>query len=96
MNKTAAIILAVTVLVGVTAAALTAAAKNGLLVEEPSADEGLKRIAKALDRDIKNVERRVSQRYHDKNQEKYENIDWDEEKTRREDIAKNGCPFPAG
>jgi outer membrane biogenesis lipoprotein LolB len=97
MNKTATIILAAAVLVGVTAAAVIAAMRrDDEEQEQESPQSWFRNIAKVLDRDINNVERRTSQRYHDKNQEKYENLNWDEEQTRREDIARNGCPFPAG
>jgi hypothetical protein len=103
MNKTATIILAAAALVGVTAAAIIAAVKSGAFENleegeerEPTPSQCFKRIAKALDRDIQNVERRTSELYHDKNREKYEKLDWDEEQTQREDIAKNGCPFPVG
>lgn len=33
-------------------------------------------IAKKIDMDIKNTERRTSPRYHERNQEKYDNMDW--------------------
>ena len=33
-------------------------------------------IAKKIDMDIKNTERRTSPLYHERNQEKYDNMDW--------------------
>jgi hypothetical protein len=100
MNRTATIILAAAALVGVTAAAIISAVKMGAFEraeeEHETPQNWFHKLAKGLDRDISNIERRTSQRYHDKKQEILDNLDWDQEQTHREDIKRNGCPFPAG
>ena len=105
MNRTATIILATTVLVGVTAAAIIAAVKSGMFEREMIEEEEeqretprgwFRKLTKSLDRDIDNVERRTSKLYHDKKQENYDNMDWGQEETQHDDIKRNGCPFPVG
>ncbi len=96
--------MAAAALVGVTAAAIIAAVKEGAFEREELDDNKerdnsqtwLRKLIKSLNRDIDNVERRTSKLYHDKNQEKYDKLDWEQEETHHDDVKRNGCPFPAG
>jgi len=99
MNKTTKIILGASVAAGIVAATIYYIIRSRMLKEcsknmreelhiiKPK--QRFRLIAKALDRDIKNIERRTSKHYHNQNQKKYNEINWDTEITCRENIFNN-------
>jgi len=99
MKKTTKIILSITAATGIVAATIYAIIKSGMLEKLRKNINGeipiitprqrFRLIAKALDRDIKNVERRTSKYYYDKNKKKYDEINWNEETICRKDIFNN-------
>lgn len=60
--------------------------------EDDNSDEAkakLLLIAKQINRDIKKTECRTSEKSHDRNKKKYENMNWGEDIVSRDDIIKN-------
>lgn len=52
-------------------------------------NEKYRLIAKQINRDIQNTERKISDRYHDKNQQIYSKMDWGSDIISRSDISRN-------
>ncbi len=99
MEKTTKIILSIAALAGAAAAIGVIAYKSGSLeklahnykkmLKDFDLNEKLKLIAHALDKDIKNTERRVSAVTHENNRKKYEKMEWDGPRLSRDEIECN-------
>ena len=79
-------ILKIIAVTGIVTACVISGSKSGMLKEmlqkmkqkmkQDNDRERMILIAKKIDMDIKNTERRTSPIYHERNQEKYDNMDW--------------------
>lgn len=79
-------ILKIIAVTGIVTAGAISVARSGMLKEmlqklkqkmkHENDKERMILIAKKIDMDIKNIERRTSPLYHERNQEKYDNMDW--------------------
>ena len=79
-------ILKIIAVTGIVTAGIISVAKSGMIKEmlqkmkqkmkQDNDRERMILIAKKIDMDIKNTVRRTSPRYHERNQEKYDNMDW--------------------
>ena len=86
MNDKLTKILKIIAVTGIVTAGAVSIAKSGMFKEmlqklkqkmkHESDNERMILIAKKIDMDIKNTERRTSPLYHERNQEKYDNMEW--------------------
>ena len=86
MNDKLTKILKIIAVTGIVTAGAVSIAKSGMFKEmlqklkqkmkHENDKERMILIAKKIDMDIKNTERRTSPLYHGRNQEKYDNMDW--------------------
>lgn len=67
-------ILKFTAYTGLIAIGIYAVVKGCIAKHKKNSKEKMILIAKKLNNDIKNTERKISERYHEKNQEKYEKL----------------------
>ncbi len=80
MNEKCIKILKITAYTGIIAVCTFAIVKSCINKHKQKKHEKMLFIAKQLNTDIKNTDRKTSPRYHDKNQEKYDEL-WGNEST---------------